>query len=72
MDKTYGKRPQTPTYFHNHQEEEQGGLREKGTKMMMIRENIQQLLAGKGCQINAQCMVNLAITKPLVQLHQNN
>lgn len=27
MNKTYGKRPYTPTYFHHHQEEYQGGLR---------------------------------------------
>lgn len=72
MANTYGKRPYTPIYFHHHQEEHQGGLREEGTNMMMIREKIQQLLAGKGCKINAQCVVNLATKNPHTQLHRNN
>lgn len=38
----------------------------------MKREKIQQLLAENDCQINAQCVVNLATTNPHAQLHQDN
>lgn len=71
MMKTYGKRPYTSTYGRHHEEEHQGGQREEEAKMLMKREKIHQLLVEKGCQINALCVINLAITNPPAQLHQH-
>lgn len=40
--------------------------------MLMKRERIQQQLARKGFQINAQYVVNLAITGHHARMHQDN